>query len=91
MAVNFRVWLSPEAVICYACPQFTLVYKLMNKVYTCMQCAGIIMNSSIHAAVQTIVLCMILCGSSYQTASPGKTAVFQLSITVPAVKVRLDL
>ena len=38
MAVNFRVWrsvLSPEAVICYACPQFTLVYKLMNKVYTC--------------------------------------------------------
>ena len=38
MALNFRVWrsvLSPEAVICYACPQFTLVYKLMNKVYTC--------------------------------------------------------
>ena len=42
------------------------------------------MNSS---AVQTIVLCM----SSNQTASPGNTAVFQLSITVPAVKVRLDL
>ena len=38
MALNFRVWtsvLSPEAIICYACPQFTLVYKLMNKVYTC--------------------------------------------------------
>ena len=38
MALNFRVWtsvLSPEAVICYACPQFTLLYKLMNKVYTC--------------------------------------------------------
>ena len=89
MALNFRVWrsvLSPEAVICYACPQFTLVYKLMNKVYTC-----VIMNSSIYAAVQTIVLCMILCGPSNQTASPGKTAVFQLSITVPAVKVRLDL
>ena len=49
------------------------------------------MNSSIYAAVQTIVLCMILCGSSNQTASPGKTAVSQLSITVPAVKVRLDL
>ena len=38
MALNFRVWrsvLSPEAVVYYACPQFTLVYKLMNKVYTC--------------------------------------------------------
>ena len=38
MALNFRVWtsvLSPEAVICYACSQFTLVYKLMNNVYTC--------------------------------------------------------
>ena len=90
MALNFRVWtsvLSPEAVICYACPQFTLVYKLSIH----MQCAGIIMNSSIYAAVQTIVVCMIFCGSSNQTASPGKTAVFQLSITVPAVKVRLDL
>ena len=49
------------------------------------------MNSSIYAAVQTIVLCMILCGSSNQTASPGNTAVFQLSITVPVVKVRVDL
>ena len=38
MVLNFRVWrsvLSPKAVICYACPQFTLVYKLTNKVYTC--------------------------------------------------------
>ena len=35
------------------------------------------MNSSIYAAVQTIVVCMILCGSSNQTAIPGMTAVFQ--------------
>ena len=44
MVVNFRVWrsvLSPEAVTCYACPQFTLVYKLMNKVYTCIAQASL--------------------------------------------------
>ena len=48
-----------------------------------MQCTVI---RSIYTAVQTIVVCLILCGFSDNTASP---AVFQLSITVLAVKVRM--
>ena len=59
MAFNFRVWtsvLSPEAVICYACPQFTLVYKLMNKVYT----APSPLHSTPTAIVLTTYLLLIL-------------------------------